>query len=161
MEIQMKSKTYTVGDMVNHLPTGFNVEISSFYVKDGELFFTSKHLQEDKQYSFKEIGDMVKPLFKTFDGIDIYEGDSVWSVDENFNGPLEEVFGKFQKSTKDHPVEPWYKGDKYFSSEEAAEKYILMNRRCLSVSDIFSCIDTTPPYLIDENQLMKLVKSRL
>lgn len=64
-----------------------------------------------------------KPLFKTFDGVDIFEGDRVYSVTPGF------CIG-YSGSLKYKPIQPC------FSTKEKAEEFIVMHKPCLSIQEI-------------------------
>jgi hypothetical protein len=65
-----------------------------------------------------------QPLFITEDGIDIYEGDEIFIVNKFFN------IG-FSKGVKYNN----HKDNKFFSSLESAQNYILENKPCLSLNE--------------------------
>ena len=97
-----------------------------------------------------------KPLFTTEDGVDIFEGDKIFPVNRtNFQhyDSNRVITSNFQQSSV----------YKYFSTKEAAEKYILMNKPCLSINDVLSInqwnlVETKTS---TTNKLRKLVKSKL
>lgn len=74
-----------------------------------------------------------EPLFRTEDGKDIFEGDScfILSMSNWYVAPVSHA-----------PSKPFYgvnnEGFKYFSTQEAANEYVLMNKPCLSVKDIMN-----------------------
>lgn len=76
-----------------------------------------------------------QPLFTTTDGKDIYDNDLYWTVDSLFtiwySGAASEIFDSGKN-----------KSCKYFSTEEAAKEYIVMNKLCLSVNDFVSLWNT-------------------
>lgn len=88
-----------------------------------------------------------KVLFQTEDGVDIFEGDRVYSVTPNF------CIG-YSGSLKYKPIQLC------FSTKEAVEEYILMNKPCLSINDISSLIKDGQIWWLKE-ELIKLVKSKL
>jgi len=77
-----------------------------------------------------DLSKVKKPLFTTEDGVDIFEGDTYWWVTKltywcNFTNNVKISFY--------HDTEKYW----YFSTKEAAEEYILMNKPCLSLNDVF------------------------
>jgi hypothetical protein len=101
-----------------------------------------------------------QPLFKTEDGIDIYEGDSFYCVDIG----LVNNFKPF----------PRYGGDgldyksievksRCFKEYKAAENYIKCNKPCLSLTEVLNNIDGLNILNRDniKNNITKLVKSKL
>ena len=103
-----------------------------------------------------------KPLFTTEDGVDIYVGDNyfeliipgfhnaqcVWNI-LPYEGRCNLIYD--QEGNRKH-FRLW------FSTKEKAEEYILMNKPCLSLNDIFN----TVTWLDNSKKLLKeLVKQKL
>lgn len=95
------------------------------------------------------------PLFKTEDGVDIYEGDKITIVNTK----------DFRISNTDIPenhirghCRVWDGSDGYlqFSSKQAAEEYIILNKPCLSLMDLKKA-----GYISASQTLKQLVKSKL
>jgi hypothetical protein len=87
-----------------------------------------------------------KPLFTTEDGIDIYLMKKYWCVYPDFSY---ENFSANIGSGKE-------KSYKYFSTEAAAENYIMFNKPCLSVQEICPIIgEANYTAYIDLNTLTK------
>ncbi len=81
-----------------------------------------------------------QPLFTTEDGVDIYEGDTFYYV--KFTQYNMTVGKPFEIVKGNHPTfkyEPQY--EKYFSTKEKAEEYILLNKPVLSLNDIFKNVE--------------------
>lgn len=76
---------------------------------------------------FKQSKQSKQPLFTTVDGKDIYHNDTYWWVCEN-DDIVE--FGADKEWTG--------KQNGGFSTKEAAEKWLVDNKPCLSVNDICS-----------------------
>lgn len=74
-----------------------------------------------------------QPLFTTEDGVDIFEGDDVYTVDLYFLQYIKEV-----NESQDYKT--WRLT---FKNKEKAEEYILMNKPCLSFMEIMSEISLT------------------
>lgn len=64
-----------------------------------------------------------KPLFTTEDGVDIFENDSFYTIDSNFEIQF------LKNSNEDEVDNAWF-------NKEKAEEYILMNKKSLSPNDI-------------------------
>lgn len=101
-----------------------------------------------------------KPLFTTEDGVDIFEGDDCYII-HNWIPLKTKVFSDDYGNTK-----TVYKF--VFSTKEAAEEYILMNKPCLSIKDIQSIyVSAKEGWRKNGNQkfyfeeLVKLVKSKV
>lgn len=91
-----------------------------------------------------------KVLFRSEDGVDIYEGDTiqVFYLHRINDYKVKETVKKEVKSSS------FSNNMYYFSTKGAAEKYILLNKPCLSIQDV---IDTGATYV----ELKKIVKERL
>lgn len=91
----------------------------------------------------------VEKLFITEDGVDIYEGDKYWINDGWYRTIQKDTLRKYL---------PPNASDKAFSTKEAAEEYILMNKPCLSLDDVINKCGGGTNF---EDELLKLVKSKL
>ena len=96
-----------------------------------------------------EWAEIIKPKFTTYDGVDVFEGDMIWCVDPENNYSV------------DNDV--CYIGDdsdlKYFSTEEAAQKYIDENKPkpanfTIAINDTFCTweydLDVSEDYSIND-----------
>jgi hypothetical protein len=92
-----------------------------------------------------------KPLFRSEDNVDIFEGDKIHSVDKNLL--ISEDDNRYISKSFKPNLEY-----KYFSTRENAEEYILLNKPCLSIMDIK---DVTGLISMTEYRLKELVKSKL
>lgn len=105
------------------------------------------------------------PLLKTEDGVDYFQCDKrdLWRVfitNTSFDmwKPYKMGLPQFINS----------KEEKYFSTEDAAKEYILMNKPCLSVNDVIGIMGTevTPKYgfeinLISKERITDLAKQKI
>ena len=102
-----------------------------------------------------------KLLFKAEDGVDIFEGDEWFSLHTdyndglNFHEPMEIIRDKkaFLNLSNEHI--------KRFSTQEAAEKYILMNKKALSINDFLCIIGDNSPLFKDELIRRAVVRIKL
>lgn len=98
-----------------------------------------------------------QPLFTTEDGVDIFEGDSYCKVNNQSDYSLVTGFIAYGAHNN-------YRGLK-FSTKEAAEEYILMNKPCLSINDILNKSKLFGPFSDIKNyvekELKKFVKLKL
>jgi hypothetical protein len=96
----------------------------------------------------------VKPvIFITEDGVDIFEGNEVFIVNKFFS------LG-FSKGVKYNN----HKDNKFFSTKEKAEEYIIMNKPCLSYNDIINSIKDSNllrSLMKDDGLLISVIKSRI
>lgn len=98
---------------------------------------------EDFEITDEEISK--QPLFTTEDGVDIFEGDKIHYCNKDYKLYDSKAGSKFHGGKNKH--------FKYFSTKEAAEEYILMNKPCLSISDVMFCTSNTY-----NQMLIKLLK---
>jgi len=80
-----------------------------------------------------------QPLFKTEDGIDVYEGDRYYVVIEK-DGFGYETFAVAWHGQGGIESANYKNAAKFFSDKEKANEYILMNKPVLSVNDVISKI---------------------
>lgn len=98
-----------------------------------------------------------QPLFTTEDGVDIFENDYCYFVRNNFS-PIEKPF---------HCTKEFWSGNlkfyKWFSTKEAAEEYILMNKPCLSLNNILhnATNDSNGRIEISFDYFKELIKTKL
>lgn len=91
-------------------------------------------------------------LFTTEDGVDIFEGDNFWYVTPPlrvFNDLCDSMSGgKYVAHSR--------VGDKFFSTKEKAEEYVLMNKPLLSVNDIVKNFRTRLSGSYDNTRLVQI-----
>lgn len=152
-------EVFTVGDKIEGYDNTGIKEIKLF--EHGLRVITDangKGVVTDKlAWDLKSCKKAKTPLFTTEDGVDIYEGDTIYSVFSNYIISTD-IAGKYKNSNSEHPVEHWCRDDKYFSTKEAAEEYVLMNKPCLSINGVMTSQDGL---IFAEKKLKQLVKSRL
>lgn len=127
---------------------GYNIH-SIKRLSDGEIFTVGDNTNKGKILSIKIEGKGLvfngsydfglkslvksKVLFRTEDGVNIFEGDEFWYVTtKGFNlwtKTCDSMSGAWAVNAK-------RVGDIPFSTREAAEEYILMNKPCLSWKDV-------------------------
>jgi len=72
-------------------------------------------------------------LFCTEDGVDIFEGDVYWKNNGWLNVKIFIAHNKMKVSD--------FNIDKKFSTKEAAEEYVLMNKPCLSINNVLNLLE--------------------
>jgi hypothetical protein len=135
---------FTIGD------TLWVGKISFIKISNNELWLF--HNGHSPNVKLKDAVKFKQPLFVTEDGINIYEGDKFYFASESFNNfkcAVENIAFKGAYTNKDIKI---------FSTKQQAEKYILMNKRCLSLTDVLSVGERV---IADEGKLKQLVKTRL
>ncbi len=88
------------------------------------------------------------PFAKTIDGVDIYEGDTYYKVLKNNNYQLVRLKDQYHV----------WKDVTLFHSKDKAEEYVIMNKPCLSLTDVFI---HTSLYKSTKDKLKEFVKSKL
>jgi hypothetical protein len=156
---------FTVGDKINFNNIGsatleaIQFEVAPSDKGTGRLCFVAgqdRSTSLGKWWNISELKHVKKPLFTTEDSKDIFEGDKYWWVNINGDwkvwGPV--VTGMMSSKTKGIP---------HFSTKEAAEEYIIMNKPCLSINDIIKTYEknTNVRHISLIDWLRQLVKSKL
>lgn len=108
-----------------------NGEPMSYWIDGQERYW--EEVDKPKDFIINNIPRV--PMFTTQDGVNLYEGDKVYSVPYYFS-ISEKIVGKYDGYNENHPVPHWYSDDKYFSSKEKAREYIIMNKPCLSIKEV-------------------------
>lgn len=158
-------KVFTVGDEVTvsfDSGKGFKNTIHHFTYTSGvdiiDVYFT----QQTAAYNIAKLNieKAKQHLFTTFDNKPIYEGDEYWIVFPDF------TFDKWDAFKNGNAV--FDKDEKTFSTEQAAKEYILMNKPCLSVSQVLklevegvATLETGAerPIAINKSDLIALAKA--
>lgn len=151
-------KIFTVGDKIDG-KCGMNQEIVK--IDTDWIYYKSNNKTEQiHTYRLSEIKHSKIPLFKTEDGVEIYEGDTYY-VHFPCTGS---IYGGYLANNNSN--NSWVSPYLNFSTREAAENYILMNKPCLSIKEITpiigQCNNTT--YIdLDKltDKLKELVKSKI
>jgi len=102
----------------------------------------------------KDIQKVKKPLFTTEDGVDIFENDKIYwinayTLDDVYCDTYYQDCGEFDLKDGLISVKEFNKLNKDdnelallgFSTKEKAEEYIIMNKPCLSLNDIFKNVE--------------------
>ena len=123
-------EVFAIGDEVdgknNNSP--FGVKIEAFHILHEQMFV----FYEDTNISLDVLQKVKKPIliFTTEDGVGIYHGDNYYCHVHTETFEFQESQGaQYYASGKAKNV-------KYFSSKNAAKEYILMNKPCLTLSQV-------------------------
>lgn len=153
-----KEEIFTIGDKTN------NGTISKFEVDSNgiRVFFEEK--PKNYHVSLNSIKHIKQPLFTTEDGVEIFEGDTVYYIETK--DELELCFKVNKYIVLKYPGR--FVSDKSlysFSTKEKAEKWILMNKPLLSLQEIKDVFEKdvllTTPKLKTIRILEKIVKQKL
>lgn len=151
---------FTIGDKVYHTNNVLFKEgiIIKFHILSNGIWFKTDKF--DVPIIFIE-NKSKKPLFKTEDGVDVFEGDDIYSIDDVLNIKKHRLFNARYDDKTLLNNRLFFNSDyKHFSTKEKAEEYILMNKPCLSVND-FDKLTLGGPFNETIDRLKKLVKLRI
>lgn len=142
-------EVFTIGDKVCYAPNPqTNWVIDNFSIRsDKKLLARSK-----RNLNVEIVDDDLKKvkfyLFTTSYGKKIFEDDMVWVVNSAWAMPFK------VRATKE-----WYEETKshfnYFSSKENAEAFVIKNKPCLCLADIYSLWSISPGDLTIIEELVK------
>jgi hypothetical protein len=167
-------EVFTIGDIIGCIPVNKHLKSQKFtkvYQKidiiaiiDNEVLFQKDNRTWIESTSMKNAEHKKRPLFTTEDGVDIFEGDTVYYIETEEEPELCFIVNKYTvlkhsgRFTSDNSLHS-------FSTKEKAEEYILMNKPCLSykeASDIMLHRDISAHYKkIIREKLKELVKQKL
>lgn len=151
---------FTIGDKISN--NGVACDLEKIVIDGNYVWFyyhypinseISKKYSQQYTNSLKNVKKAKSPLFKTEDGVDIYNSTQVYFIRKTW------IISSFNADYDCIGVSKNLGFDKYFSTKEAAEEYIILNKPCLSINDItniISWLGTAP-----QNRLKELVKSKL
>jgi len=145
-------KVFTIGDRIMcgnfaEIKPLLKIELSNY--NDGIYLTTENYYNCPLNYVIK----VRQPILVTEDGKELFKNNKFWHVDSYWNIGV----GYLQKDTFEK-----LKGYKEFSTKEAAEEYILLNKPCLSYNDLINSIeDNGLLKSVMTMRILKLVKSKL
>jgi len=160
------SEVFTVGDSVD--TGGRPYKILSFETDD-ELKIRTKNphtswtdglgvylrIEDDYRTTIRNIQKVKKqPLFKTEDGVSMYTGNTVWHTNINYTNLKNCIWSSIVDQTE--PFTP-IKG--LFSTKEAAEEYVVLNKPVLSINEILNVFNNGTTSF--KPKLEELVKQKL
>jgi len=144
---------FTIGDKVMYENSGdiFIINYFTFYDKKQTKIVAGNSIATDPDNSdWSIINTLIKykkqPLFKTEDGVDIYENDEYYCTNHQYN-----LYGPFKGVLK-------FNVSKTFSTKKGAEAYIIMNKPCLSYKELTERDFIKP---CNRNTLLEWIKAKL
>lgn len=148
-------EVFTIGDKVCGEILN-NETIHSIILKNNSLKFNISETQLQFIH-LNKIQHIKQPLFITEDGVDIYYNENVYSVDKKtFRIELKNCGAAIKANIK-----PELKLDEQwlFSTKEAADEYVALNKPCLSINEVnrLKCI----LFREWDKYLLELVKQKL
>lgn len=149
---------FKIGDIIRRKGGKCTFEIFSLEVKGSTLRASGSETEASYKggcqgYIEEELEHLTKieKLFTTEDGVDIYEGDSYWRVD------VEEFIVYPKETAKGREDDDMVFAN--YSTRQAAEEYILMNKPCLSINDLLHNLNWSMNSFVI-NKLKELAKSK-
>ena len=140
-------EVFTVGDRVRGLSqTGV---IESFFI-DNHCILINKTEKEIAQFRLDHLSKLT-PLFKTEDGVEIFEGDEYWCVHA-------ELTGKPSKCTSADIV---FSPHISFSTKAVAEAYVFENKVSLTAKEVIALRRSTDSESAFVHSIKQLVISKL
>ena len=125
--------------------------------KDGAHYWNHNWFNPENYPEFwEEVIEKVKiPLFTTEDGVNIFKDDTFYYVKfTQYNMTVGKPFEIVRGDYLSFEYEPQY--EKYFSTKEKAEEYILLNKPCLSYGDVQEYLKVK-----DCNKVLDLAQSKI
>ena len=140
-------EVFTIGDNTNF------GKIQGFNIKNSSKLIIEYYRKGNWQY-LNSIKKVKQPLFISEDGVVMYEGDTFWYVCKSL-----EFTGIFESTRYANAPNTCY-----FSNKKDAEKYVLENKKSLSLKDVAlvigECNNTTYVDLeLLTHKLKKIIKS--
>lgn len=134
------SEIFTISDEVfipeDHETRQVIFSIKKFEISNHKLLVHQTDSQTHCIPYITTIQKFKQSLFKTKDGIDIFKGDEIWSVNEtSFNLTIDSPV-----LIDSSNVDKLSKKNIKFSTKEKAEEYIILNKPCLSHKDVYDLL---------------------
>ena len=154
------SQIFTIGDKV--FTEYVNYTINKIDIVNDKCMVTALYDTNNPNgsrfhYNLNNLKKAKQPLFTTEDGVDIFEGDNLYSIDNMLNIRKHLLFNARYDDNTLLNNRIFFNSDyKHFSTKEKAEEYILMNKPLLSLSDVWDNLKVK-----DQKEVMKFVKSKL
>ena len=119
-------EVFKINDKCTSLHYYTAASLNYISIKNNELLFYLGY--SDNPTKLKHIKKYKNFLFKTKDGVEIFEGDCYYTVRDDFS-LAKDGNGFHSKGL-------------HFASKENAEEYILINKPCLSINDVMSVVNS-------------------
>lgn len=140
---------FTVGDKIDCKGWFGNI-VKIEKCQNNELEIFQQHHIDSYKYKSLSIQELIKfkvPLFRTKDGVEIFEGNPVYGVSKDF----QLLYMSYAVKSDNDFV-------KTFSTKEKAKEYVLMTKPCLSIREIESIV---PYYIGEREKLIKIAETKL
>lgn len=157
-------EVFTVGDkIIGTMSIDENLKFGPGYTFIKSFRFINNMLYADISTgvlnidkSFSNIKKYIEkqPLFKTEDGVDIFEGDTIY---------VPQTASKWEISSyRVYSISKYTKA-KVFSTKEKAEEWVIMNKPCLSLREVLDLYNSDGyiSSIYKDNELIKKVKQKL
>lgn len=142
---------FTIGDKVNcHCLS--KIEINNTFITSFNIVNNNVRVYDNfnEFHSLKEIKKVKQKLFTSEDGVDIFEGDNLYSIDNMLNIKKHLLFNARYDDNTLLNNRIFFNSDyKHFSTKEKAEEYVLYNKPLLTLKDIdeLLCKNTSSYFL--------------
>lgn len=152
-------KTYPGSPPLGTIVTNSNGDGNHSYIISGVKEYPRKIIEDNPEF-WKNYSEEL--LFTTEDGVDIFEGDIVYSIFKDYSSSKIYIiktpnFGGEGELTHNDFFN--------FSTKKAAENYILVNKPILSFNDVWNISNNKSSdnkfVIISKTKLRNLVKSKL
>ena len=153
---------FTIGDKVFSEYVNYTInkiDIVNDKCMVSALYDTNNPNGSRLHYNLNNLKKAKQKLFTTEDGVDIFEGDNLYSIDNMLNIKKHLLFNARYDDNTLLNNRIFFNSDyKHFSTKEKAEEYILLNKPCLSYNEVLEIV-----YFLDrsEKKLKELVKQKL
>ncbi len=142
---------FTIGDIINFKSSGLPItEIIINSSWQGGIVFRNGN-SNGIAISYAEKVKKPKPLFTTYDGVDIYENDEYFVLHKTCWFINKTRATNYTKGTDITYL--------YFSSKEEAEKYLILNKPVLTLNDVYRNVPSGVTFNFAD--LRKLVEDKI
>ena len=154
------SEIFTIGDKV--FSEYANYTINKIKIVNNKCMITALYNTNNPNslrlhYNLNNLKKCKQPLFTTEDGVDIFEGDKLYSICNMLNIKKHRLFNARYDDNTLLNNRIFFNSDyKHFSTKEKAEEYILMNKPLLSFNDIYDNLKVK-----DRESVLKFIKQKL
>jgi hypothetical protein len=128
-------EVFSIGDYFTYTPNGTKHKITGITNGSnvGLIIHGENNCSAIEKYGFNKIIKVEQPILVTEDGVGLFAGDNYWYLvkDRRYNITSNVL-------SKDTII---IDGVKRFSTKEAAEEYIIMNKPCLSIKEFNSILN--------------------
>ena len=122
------------------------------YYKDGIIKVGNYSIETGVEPSSKFWEEVKEPILTTFDGVELFDQDIyyfIWLSKPAHGQEINKIYKAIVRPLEEDTS--WSSDAVFFSTEELAEEYILMNKPRLSLNDLLSVWGSTNEFDVYEN----------